>query len=174
MGILNELLPLLVFFYCYKTYDLFVGTAAIMACSTLQILISYLLGHKPNKTQITTTIILVVMGGLTLFFNNENFIKYKPTIVYLGFSGAIIYFWLLHNTNIMKKLLSEFFHVPSSIWSYLNLSWVILFTALAILNIIIAENYSTDVWVNVKIFGFTSITMVFLFIQLLFLYKYKK
>lgn len=174
MNILNELLPLAVFFYFYKTYDLFIGTAAIMICSIGQLALMYISGRKPNKTQITTTAILLAMGGLTLLFNDESFIKYKPSIVYVGFSLVILYFWLLHNTILMQKILVDFFDPPASVWQSLNISWVILFIVLAALNIFIAENYSTDTWVSFKIFGFTSVTMVFLCLQLIILSRYKK
>ncbi|HXW60249.1 MAG TPA: inner membrane-spanning protein YciB [Myxococcota bacterium] len=175
MSHLFELIPLVGFFIVYKMYDIYMGVLALMilmACS----LLSYKLQKKTiTSMQWVSFILVLIFGGITLFFRNEIFIKWKPTVLNWGFGLAFLISQYVGSKNFTERLLSAAkIEAPKKIWNRLNMSWVIFFMASGALNIIIAYSFSTDVWVNFKIFGLFGLTLLFAVAQAFYLKNHLK
>ena len=109
--------------------------------------------------------IILVFGGATLLLHDEAFIKVKPTALYWLFALVLLFSNILFKKNLIRSLMQEKMNLPDTIWNKLNLAWSGFFIALGILNLYVAWNFSTDTWVNFKLFGATGIMLVFIIIQ---------
>jgi intracellular septation protein len=116
--------------------------------------------------------IITVFGGLTLIFKDETFIKWKPTILYWAFAGALSSGILFFKKNLIRTLLAEQMTLPDPVWIRLNWSWVGFFVFMGGLNLAVAFNFSTDDWVNFKLLGGMGLMLVFVIAQGLLLSKY--
>ena len=116
--------------------------------------------------------IIAVFGGATLLLHDETFIKWKPSVLYWMFSAILLVSNIAFNKNLMKSLLQEKISLPLHVWHRLNLSWSLFFAALGFINLYVAYSYSTDSWVNFKLFGFTGLMLVFILAQGAWLSKY--
>ena len=167
-----EYIPLILFFVVSKFADIYWATASLIATSALQILYYVIKKEKvPTRNWIFFGLI-VVFGGLTIFLQNDLFLKWKVTIINGIFSIALIVSYYGFKKNIIKQFLSESLTLPDPIWVKLNLSWAALFALLGALNLYVAFNYDLDTWVNFKVFGLTGITLVFAIGSIFSLYKY--
>ena len=118
--------------------------------------------------------LVVVFGGMTLIFQNENFIKWKPTILYWVFAGSMAFSALFLKKNAIKSMLGEQLELPDPIWHKLNLAWMGFFLIMGVINLIVAFNFPTDTWVNFKLFGGMGLMFVFILAQGALLSKYIK
>ncbi|MDO8413039.1 MAG: septation protein A [Gallionellaceae bacterium] len=116
--------------------------------------------------------LITVLGGATLLLHDENFIKWKPTILYWIFALVLLLSNLLFKKNLMRSFLQEKLTLPTPVWDRVNLSWCLFFMVLGVVNLYVAFNYSTDTWVNFKLFGATGMMLVFVVLQGLMLAKY--
>ncbi|WP_206485544.1 septation protein A [Thalassotalea sp. G2M2-11] len=172
MHALFEYLPLIIFFVIYKFGDLYWATGSLIVTSALQIL--YYLYKKqpvPKRNWIFFGLI-AVFGGLTIFLQNDAFIKWKVTIINAIFACALLISNHVFNKNLIKEMMSENLPLPDFVWSRLNLAWATFFLICAVLNIYIAYNYSQETWVNFKVFGLMGLTLVFAVLSVFSLYKY--
>ena len=115
--------------------------------------------------------IILVFGGLTIYFDNEIFFKMKPTIINALFAIALIISTYL-NKPILKMMLNSSIKLKDQGWTMLNKMWTGYFIFLAVLNEIVWRNYPTDVWVNFKVFGIMGVTIAFTIVQIPLLKKY--
>lgn len=118
--------------------------------------------------------IIVVFGGATIYFNNETFIKWKPTVLYWLFAAVLLGSSLFFNKNLIRALMEQQMALPNSVWHRLNLSWVAFFLAMGLLNLFVAYSFSTAVWVNFKMFGGIGLMLAFVVAQSLLLSRYLK
>jgi len=172
MHALLEYLPLIIFFIFYKFADLYWATGSLIVTSALQIL--YYVYKKqpiPKRNWIFFGLI-AVFGGLTIFFHDDAFIKWKVTIINGIFAIALIVSKQLFNKNLIKEMMGEALPLPENIWTRLNLAWATFFISCAILNIYIAYNFSQETWVNFKVFGLMGLTFVFAISTVLAVYKH--
>jgi len=116
--------------------------------------------------------IVSVFGSMTLIFHDETFIKWKPTVLYWAFAGALAGGVLFFRKNLIRSLLAEKIELPDAAWQKLNLSWIGFFVFMGIANLFVAYNFSTDDWVNFKLFGGTGLMLVFVLVQGLLLSKH--
>ena len=116
--------------------------------------------------------LVVVFGGMTLIFQNESFIKWKPTILYWVFAGSMMFSAAVLKKNAIKAMLGEQLSLPEAIWGKVNWAWIGFFVTMGILNLIIAFNFPTDVWVNFKLFGGMGLMLLFVLAQGMLLSKY--
>lgn len=160
-----EIGPLLVFFLVNSRANVFWGTGAFMAATVISLAASLkIFGRIPMMPLISGAFILI-FGALTLWLQNDLFIKIKPTIVNVLF-GSILLIGLAFKTSLLKHVLSETFHLTDEGWRILTLRWGIFFFVLAILNEIVWRSYSTDFWISFKAWGVIPLTMVFAMSQL--------
>jgi intracellular septation protein len=119
--------------------------------------------------------IIVVMGGATIYFHDENFIKWKPTILYWAFALILGVSQLLFKTNLMRKVMEQQVKLPEPVWARVGYSWVVFFAAMGLLNLVVAFvvfKNDTSAWVSFKLFGFTGIFLAFVVAQTLMLSKH--
>ncbi len=174
MKFLFDLFPVLLFFAAYKFAGIYVATGVAIAATFVQIGWSYWRHKKIDGMLWVSLLIVGVFGGATLFFHNETFIKWKPTVLYWMFAGILLGSRIVMNKNVIRTLMEKQITLPDPVWHTLNLSWAGFFIAIGILNLYVAYRYSTDAWVDFKLFGITGLLLVFVLLQGLFLSKHLK
>jgi intracellular septation protein len=172
MKFLFDLFPVILFFIAFKFAGIFVATAVAIAATFAQIGWLWFRGRKIDTMLWVSLCIITVFGGLTLIFQDETFIKWKPTILYWAFASALSAGILFFRKNLIRTLLGEQMTLPDATWSNLNWSWVAFFVFMGFLNLAVAYNFSTDDWVNFKLFGGMGLMLVFVVAQGLLLSKY--
>tara|TARA_B100000214_G_C23793174_1_gene546848 strand:- start:219 stop:797 length:579 start_codon:yes stop_codon:yes gene_type:complete len=157
--------PIVVFFVAFNLADLFVATASIMVATTLALSLSYAVERRIPMMPLTTAALVGIFGGLTLWLNDETFIKMKPTIIQAIF-GSVLFGGLLANRLILKSLIGSVWHMTDKGWKILTVRFSVFFYLSATLNEAIWRTQSTDFWVNFKVFGLMGLTIAFLVSQL--------
>ena len=167
-----EYLPLILFFIIFKFADVYWATASLIVTSALQILY-YIVKKKPvpKRNWIFFGLILI-FGGLTIFFHDDTFLKWKVTIINTIFCVVLLLSNAFFNTNLIKQMLGDGLTLPDSVWNKLNTAWASFFLICAGLNLYVAFNFTLEQWVNFKVFGLTGLTFVFAIVSVLALYKY--
>lgn len=174
--LLFDLFPVILFFIAYKVADIYVATAVVIAATFVQIAYMWIKHRKVEKMHWVSLGLVVVFGGATLLLHDENFIKLKLTIFYWVFAAVLLGASVFMGKNLIRSLLTSQgkFEMPDQVWRLLNNLWIGFFTAMGGLNLFIAQNYSTDVWVNFKLFGSMGLMLVFLIAQGFIIAKYIK
>ena len=195
--LLFDLFPVIIFFIAYKIGDanaeatrafmasvglpqpagagekpgIYLATLVAIVASFGQIGWVKLRGHKVETMLWVTLGIIVVFGGATLWLHDESFIKWKPTVLYWIFA-AIIFGAAAFGRNVIKSLMGKQMELPDIAWGRLNASWGGFFAVMGLANLIVAFNFSTDAWVNFKLFGSLGLMLVFVIGQSMMLTKY--
>ncbi len=172
MKLLFDLFPVILFFVAFKLQGIYVATAVAIAATVAQIIWTKWRHGKVDTMLWVSFAIIAVFGGATLLLQDETFIKWKPTVLYWLFSAILLVSNVVFNKNLMRSLLQEKIALPLHAWNRLNLSWSLFFAVLGLINLYVAFNYSTDSWVNFKLFGFTGLMLVFVLAQGVWLAKY--
>jgi len=155
-----------------KQAPILLATVVVIAATVAQIAWVHFRHGKVDKMLWISLGLVVVFGGLTLAFQNEAFIKWKPTILYWVFAISMAFSALILKKNPMKAMLGEQLTLPDPVWTKVNLSWIAFFAVMGVLNLVIAFNFPTDTWVNFKLFGGMGLMLVFVLAQGMFLSKY--
>ena len=164
--------PLAIFFVFYTKSNLQSAILPFMIATIIAILISYIVDKKLPIMPTVGAAIILLFGGLTIYFDNEVFFKMKPTIINIIF-GLVLYVGEVINKPLLKYLLGSSIKLKDQGWSVLTKRWIGFFIALAILNELIWRTQSTDIWVNFKVFGILPITFVFTMLQFPIIKKYQ-
>jgi len=172
MKLLFDLFPVILFFIAFKIKGIYIATAIAIAATVAQIVWTKYRHGKVDTMLWVSFAIIGVFGGATLLLQDETFIKWKPSVLYWLFSVILLGSNLLFSKNLIRALLNEKMALPVRVWNRLNLSWSLFFAALGFINMYVAFNYSTDTWVNFKLFGFTGLMLVFILAQSAWLAKY--
>jgi intracellular septation protein len=159
-----DLGPLLLFFFVNSRSGIFAATGAFMAATLLSIALTYILVRRIPMMPLVSALIVFVFGGLTLYLQDETFIKLKPTIIYALFA-AILLGGMLLGRSLLAVVLDSVFQLDNEGWRKLTLRWGIFFLVMALLNEIVWRSVSTDAWVAFKTFGFLPLTVVFALAQ---------
>ena len=171
MKFLFDLFPVILFFVAFKTWDIYVATAVAIGATLLQVGWLKLRGKRVEPMLWASLAIIAVFGGATLALQDETFIKWKPTVLYWLF-GAVLAGAVFTGRNLIRMMLSEQVRLPEPVWGRLNWSWVGFFVFMGALNLYVAYNFSTDQWVNFKLFGGMGLMLLFVLAQALVLAKY--
>ena len=170
--LLIDIGPLAVFFIFYTKSGLQASILPFMIATIIAVIISYILEKKIPIMPTVGAGIVLIFGGLTIYFDNEVFFKMKPTIINLLFS-AILYGGIVTKKQLLKILLGAALKLEEEGWRILTNRWIGFFIALAILNEIVWRTQSTDMWVNFKVFGILPITFIFTMTQFPLIKKYQ-
>ncbi len=165
MKLLFDLFPLVLFFIAYKMYDIYIATAVIIVATAVQVLYVYLKHKRVEKIHIITLVLIVLLGGLTLALQDENFIKWKPTIVNWGFGLVFLASHYIGNKPIIQRMMDGMIGLPQQVWTRLSGLWIAFFIVSGIANLYVAFNYDTNTWVNFKLFGLMGMTIGFILLQ---------
>ncbi|MCC5792572.1 MAG: septation protein A [Legionellaceae bacterium] len=172
MKLLTDFLPIVLFFIGYKLFGIYIATAIAIIASLIQVLFYRLRYHRVEKIHLFSLAVISLLGGATLIFHDPVFIKWKPTGVYwissLVFWGSM----LVGQQPLIQKMMAGNIILPRKIWHRLNHAWAIFFVLMGFLNLYVAFNYSTDTWVNFKLFGGLGLTLVFVLLQALYLTRH--
>ncbi len=155
-----------------KQAPILLATVVVIAATVAQIAWVHFRHGKVDKMLWVSLVLVAVFGGLTLFFQNEAFIKWKPTLLYWVFSVSMAFSAYVLKKNPIKAMLGEQMTLPEPVWGNVNLAWIGFFLIMGILNLVIAFNFSTDTWVNFKLFGGMGLMLVFVLAQGMLLSKY--
>lgn len=171
---LYDYLPIIIFFICYKyslVYDnLLFATLAMLWTSFIAITVCFVVSRQVPKVATFSAVLLGFFCGLSIAFNDEYFIKIKPTIINLMF-GFVLFYGYYFKKPMLAFILGEQIKISDEDWLILSLRWGCFFVGLAFLNELIWRNFSTDFWVKFKVFGMMTISMVFTISQIPFLLK---
>ena len=172
MKFLFDFFPILLFFIAYKFGGIYVATGVAIAASFVQIGWVMARGKKVEPMMWISLAIIVFFGGATLLLHNETFIKWKPTVLYWLFAVILLGGAWLFKKNFIRVMMEKQVSLPDSVWNNLNLSWAAFFVIMGVANLYVAYNFSTDDWVNFKLFGTTGMMLVFVVIQSFMLSKH--
>ncbi len=170
--LLIDIGPLAVFFVFYTRSDLKTAILPFMIATIIAVLFSYIIEKKIPIMPTVGAVIILIFGGLTIYFDNETFFKMKPTIINLLFAG-ILYGGIILNKSLLRYLLGAALKLQDEGWDILTKRWIGFFIALAILNEIVWRTQTTDIWVNFKVFGILPITFIFTLTQFSTIKKYQ-
>lgn len=203
MKFLFDLLPIVLFFVAFKVAEGQPDAAAAFASQHFGFLVSGgMVGPKEAPVLLATLVVIVatfaqigwlllrgrkvdtmlwvslglvtVLGGATVWFHNETFIKWKPSVLYWCMALA---FWLgpqLFGKNLLQAIMGAQVSLPPQAWRKLNYAWVLFFCVMGLLNLYVAYSYSTDTWVNYKLFGSMGLMLVFTLAQGFYLARHMK
>lgn len=174
MKLLFDFFPIMLFFISYKFYGIYIATSVVMVSSLLQIGVLWFKHRKVEFTHIITLILVSVLGAATLFFRNELFIKWKPTAIYWVFALLFLGSQIIGEKPLVQHLMGSKITLPKNIWNRLNLSWVLFFSCMGGINLYVAYQFNTDIWVNFKLFGVLGGTIIFGVLQSLYMTKHLK
>ena len=170
--LLIDIGPLAVFFIFYSRGDLKSAIIPFMIATIISVLFSYIMEKKIPVMPTVGAFIILIFGGLTIYFDNEVFFKMKPTIINLLFA-LILYGGVIVKKPLLKLLLGAAIKLEDEGWKILTQRWISFFIALAVLNEIVWRTQSTDIWVNFKVFGILPITFIFTMTQFSLIKKYQ-
>jgi len=160
--------PLAAFFIVYWLADLIAATVAIMAATGVVLVIALVVERRVPRMPLVTAAVVGVFGGLTLWLNDDTFIKMKPTIVQLIFA-AVLFGGLLFRRPLLKPLLGTAWPLDDDGWHKLTLRFAFFFVAMAALNEVVWRTQTTDFWVTFKVFGIMALTFLFVISQVYFM-----
>src|SRR5476651_1726546 len=161
MKFLFDLFPVILFFVAFKFLGIYAATAVAMGATFLQIGWVWFRHRKVDGMLWVSLAIIVVFGGATLLLHDETFIKWKPTVLYWLFAIVLATSEAVFRKNLIRVMLGEQIQLPGPAWKKLNFSWAGFFAAMGFLNLYVAFNFSTDNWVNFKLFGGIGLMLVF-------------
>lgn len=176
MKLLGDLLPIIAFFIVFKTVGgtagIYAATASAIATATLMIAYAWWRHRHIERQQLIMLAILVVLGGLTLALHDERYIKWKPTVVSWIMACAFLLSQWLGKKTLVERMFGGNLHAPAFVWTRLNFGWSVFFVVLGALNLHFAFHWSTEAWVNFKVFGTLGLSMLFALLQALYLMRY--
>ncbi|MBS0429026.1 MAG: septation protein A [Proteobacteria bacterium] len=154
MKLLLDFFPILLFFGAFKLYGIYVATGVLMAGTAVQMAIVYATEKRLQPMQKATLALILIFGTLTLVLHDDRFIKWKPTVLYGAMAVALaVALWAMRK-NFLKMLLGSQLQLPERIWNQLNVAWIAYCVFMAGINAYVALYFSTDAWVNFKLWGY--------------------
>ncbi len=150
------------------------ATVVVIVATFAQILWLKSRGQKVDTMLWVSLGLVTVLGGATIYFHSENFIKWKPTVLYWVMGAALLFGQLVFKKNGIKALMGSQMDLPETAWRMVNFSWIGFFAVMGVLNLWVAFNFSTSTWVNFKLFGGLGLMVVFVLLQAVYLNKHIK
>lgn len=167
-----DFIPIILFFIAYKYYDIYVATTVVIIASVLQATYVYLTEKRIPAMLLASTALIVLLGAATLILHDENFIKWKPTVVNWLFAAVFIASIYIGEKPVLQRMMeSTFQYFPSTIWQRMSWLWGAFFISVGIINLWVAYHFDTDTWVNFKLFGLLTLTFVFIIGQSIYMMR---
>jgi intracellular septation protein len=169
---LLDFLPIILFFIAFKWYDIYVATAVVIVATVVQVAWTWYSERKIEMMQWITLGLILVFGGATLYLHDEHFIKWKLTIIEWLFGAVFLGSQLIGQQPFIQRMMGASLELPPVIWKRLNLLWAGFFIGVGFLNLYVMNHYNTDDWVTFKTIGVPGLMVLFVIVQVVFLYKY--
>ena len=148
------------------------ATAVVIVASLVQVVWLKLRGRKVDTMLWVSLVLVVVLGGLTIWFRSETFIKWKPSGLYWAMGLSLWISQAFFGRNLLRALLGEQLQLPDAVWRRLNFAWIAFFGMMGLLNLWVAYSFDTSTWVNFKLFGGIGLMLAFTVAQGLYLGRY--
>jgi intracellular septation protein len=171
LKLLFDLFPVILFFVAFKFQGIYVATAVAIAATVAQVGYVLARGRKVSNMQWTSLAVIVLFGGATLLLRDETFIKWKPSVLY-WLAGAVFLGGLAFRTNLLRAVMSEGLAMPEEAWTKLCVAWGAFFLFMGTLNLWVAYTFSTEAWVNFKLFGLMGLMLAFVVAQAFWIARY--
>ena len=166
MKALSDIIPLIVFFLTYKLYDLITATFALILATIVVCGVLYLLyKQKPSKMIIASTAIMLLMGSISAYTQNTEFIKMKPTILYIA-CALLLLIGMFFKKLFIKAVFSNVFNLDNKQWLKISWYWIVLFCTSAMINEFTWRFISEQAWIYLKVGVMPIVLMVFISVQL--------
>lgn len=198
MKLLYDFFPVLLFFVVYKFYGeipagaieavnvlpfmslvpgragdaIFLATAVAIAASAIQVSAYWLKNRRFEKMHLISLGVITLFGGASLILDNPWFIKWKPTVAYWLFAAAFLGSRYIGQRTLAERLMGHAISVPAPVWRRVNLGWAGFFIFAGCANLYVAYRFSESTWVDFKLFGLLSLTLLFVFAQALYLARF--
>lgn len=177
MQLFYEILPVFLFFLAFKFYGIYIATIVGVVATFIQAAINRILFKVWDKKQVITFIVFALFGGLTLYFHDPIFVKWKPTIIFWIFGVIILISQVISKRPLMQRFMEHALKeektvIPAQAWRKINLIWAVFFLGLGALNLYIAYHYSSDTWVNFKFYGITAALLLMSIVQAFYLLSF--
>ncbi|MFN9489874.1 MAG: septation protein A [Betaproteobacteria bacterium] len=165
MKFLFDIFPVILFFAAFKLYGIYIATTVAIVATFGQIGWMWFRHRKVDNMQWMSLGLIVVFGGATLLLRDETFIKWKPTVLYWLFAAVLLVSQLVWRKNLIQAMMAAQVTAPDAVWRKLLNGWIGFFVFMGVINLYIAYSFSTDFWVNFKLFGGIGLMLVFVLIQ---------
>ena len=172
MKFLFDVFPVILFFAAFKLADIYTATAVAIAATFAQVGWLKLRRRRVEPMLWASLAIIVVFGGATLALRDETFIKWKPTVLYWLFGAVLAGAAMFFRRNLIRAMMGREVELPDAVWTQLNWSWVAFFAFMGVLNLYVAYQFPTDLWVNFKLFGGVGLMLLFVVAQAVFLSRH--
>lgn len=186
MKLFFDFLPIVLFFLAYKfgggdysfngqTYHvegIYAATAVMIIATLVQVSYTWLRHRTVERAHVITLALVVLLGGLTLWLQNPDFIKWKPTAVNWLFALVFVGAYLFTDKSLLERMMGDHIQLPGKVWSRLNVAWILFFLASGVANLYVAFNFDEATWVNFKLFGMLGLTIVFVIAQSIYLARH--
>ena len=173
MKLILDFFPILLFFGAYKFADIYTATGVLMGATVLQMAIIYAMERKLQAMQKATLVLILLFGTLTLALHDDRFIKWKPTVLYSAMAIALAIAYWGFRKNFLQVMLGKQLELPDRIWTHLNIAWIGYCVFMAAINGYVAAYFSTEAWVNFKLWGY-AFPIAFLIAQGLYISPHLK
>lgn len=182
MKFLFDFFPIVAFFIAFyipedREQGIYLATYTIMVATFIQICLYWLLYKKFEKMHLITFVVVIIIGSLTIYFHDDRFIRWKPTIINWCFAIALIGSHFFGDKTLFQRMINmaeDKLILPNQVWRNINMSWAIFFTFIGFVNLYVAFNFSIEFWVNFKAWGMTLLNLTFLIGMGFYMYRYIK
>ena len=174
MKLLLDFFPIILFFVAFKVWGIYAATGVAIVATVLQIGYLRYKNGKIEPMQWMSLGVIVLFGGATLIAHNEEFIKWKPSVLYWLMGAVLAGGLLFFRKNFIKSLMGTQMELPDPVWRTLCWAWALFFAGMGVLNLWVAFNFDTDTWVNFKLFGGMGLMIVFVIAQAIYLSRHVK
>ena len=179
MKFLFDFFPLVAFLIAFyypedREQGIYLAIQVLIIASAIQIIIYWLITRKFEKMHVITLVLTVILGGATLLLKDVRFIKWKPTAVNWVFALVFLGSQFIGKKPIIRRMMDHAISVPDEIWTKLNIGWVVFFIFSGIANLYVAYNFSTEFWVNFKVYGLLGLTLIFAIAQAMYMSQHIK
>ena len=172
MKLLIDFFPIILFFVAFKVWGIYAATGVAIVATIAQIAYLRIKTGKIEPMQWVSLGVIVLFGGATLLAHNEDFIKWKPTVLYWLMGAALLFGQLVFKKNLLRSVMGAQLQLPDAVWLKLNWAWTAFFAGMGALNLWVAFNFDTDAWVNFKLFGGMGLMVAFVIAQAIYMSRY--
>ena len=172
MKLLIDFFPIILFFVAFKVWGIYAATGVAIVATIAQIAYLRIKTGKIEPMQWVSLGVIVLFGGATLLAHNEDFIKWKPTVLYWLMGAALLFGQLVFKKNLLRSVMGAQLQLPDAVWLKLNWAWTAFFAGMGALNLWVAFNFDTDAWVNFKLCGGMGLMVAFVIAQAIYMSRY--